>query len=148
MSSMIDSRIPRFNQAVLAAVVFVSFLIGFFWTVPLWAIFLLGGVIAGPRGNPVQALVRYLVLARLGPPSSVEDARPPRFAASLGFLFLSLSTASYLAGLHTVAWALALLVGGLAAVAALFGLCIGCELYVWIMKSKGRFLQPKSGELI
>lgn len=133
----IDSRLPRFNQAVLALVLLVSFALRFFWTVPVWAIFLLGGVVAPPKGNPVQAIFTYAIKPRLGPPKSVKDPRPLRFSASLGFVFLSGSTLAYLGGLPTVAWALALLVAFLATVAAVFDICVGCEFYVRLMRAGG-----------
>ncbi len=140
--TMIDSRVPRVNQAVLASVIAVSFLFRFFWTIPVWALFLLGGVLAGPKGNPVQAIFAYVIKPRLKPPTSLEDPRPPRFAASLGFLFLAASTVAFLAGLSGLAWGLALLVAALATIAAAFNLCVGCEIYVLIMRSRGRFKDP------
>jgi hypothetical protein len=139
---LIDSRLPRFNQAVLSIVILVSFVTKFFWTIPLWALFLLGGVVAGPKGNPIQALFAYVIKPRLRPPRSMEDPRPPRFAASLGFAFLVGSTAAYLGGLEVIAWGLALLVAALAAVAAIFNICVGCEVYVAIMRARGRLNGP------
>ncbi len=140
---MIDSRLPRVNQAVLAAVLLASFVADFFWTVPVWAAFLLGGVIAGPKGNPVQAVFAYLVKPRIGPPRSLEDPRPPRFAATLGFIFLAASSLlHFLAEWDSVAWGLALTVAALASIAAVFNICVGCELYVLIMRARGGFRNP------
>ncbi len=141
--AMIDSRLPRVNQAVLAAVLLASFVADFFWTVPVWAAFLLGGVIAGPKGNPVQAVFAYLVKPRIGPPRSLEDPRPPRFAATLGFLFLAASTLlHFVAHWEWAAWGLALTVAALASIAAVFNICVGCELYVLIMRARGGFSKP------
>jgi hypothetical protein len=71
----------------------------------------------------------------IGPPRELEEAGPPRFANTLGFVFLTIaSVAAFafdpsLAG-GWVAWGLALVVSGLALLAAVTGLCVGCELYV------------------
>jgi hypothetical protein len=68
----------------------------------------------------------------VGPPRELEEAAPPRFANTVGFVVLSAAALAWYAfGLAWVAWGLALLVSALALLAAVAGLCVGCELYVW-----------------
>lgn len=138
----IDSRMPRFNQGVLALALLVAFMAQVFWIVPVFGAFLLAGVLGGPKANPVMALYMSLIKPRLGPPKKIEDPRPPRFAAAVGSVVLLASTAAYLLGTKVIAWALALVVAALAALASVSGLCIGCEIYVAIMRWRGRLQGP------
>lgn len=82
----------------------------------------------GRQGNlPVLAFDAFL-RPRLGQ-GRLEDARPPRFAAGVGAAFLAAAVAAAWAGAGALAWSLALLVGGLALLAAATGFCLGCWIY-------------------
>jgi hypothetical protein len=79
----------------------------------------------------------------IGPPRELEEAGPPRFSNTLGFVFLTAaSLAFYLPDepIETVAWGLGLVVSALALLAATTGLCVGCELYVFARRlaTRGR----------
>jgi len=69
-----------------------------------------------------------LVQPRFGE-GPIEDARPPRFANQVGFAVLAAATLAHVVGLTALGTALGLLVAVLAALAAVTGLCVGCELY-------------------
>ena len=69
-----------------------------------------------------------LVQPRFGE-GPIEDARPPRFANLVGVVVLGSASVAHAVGLTTLGWALALLVAGLALLAAATGLCAGCEIY-------------------
>jgi len=126
----IDPRGPRFNQAVLAVALLSAFLLDVPLVVPVFAVVLFLGAAFGPRYGPFLALFRVAIRPRLGPPGELEDPRPPRFAASLGVVFLAAATVALASGATGVGWALALLVAALAALAATTGVCIGCEVYL------------------
>lgn len=126
----IDPRGPRLNQAVLATGLAVGFLLGWWPVAPLFAVVLGLGVVLGPPANPVLLAFGHLVAPRLGPPTELEDPRPPRFAAAVGVAFLLAATAAFLGGLSALGWVLTLVVAALAALAAATGLCVGCEVYL------------------
>jgi hypothetical protein len=126
----IDPRGPRFNQAVLATALLVGFLADWRPVVPLFALVLLAGAALGPKYGPFLALYGKVFRPRLGPPKEMEDPRPPRFAASVGVLFLGAGTAAFAAGHPGVGWGLALIVAALAALSATTGICVGCEIYL------------------
>jgi len=65
----------------------------------------------------------------LGPPGTREPAAPHRFAKILGATGTTAATAFLIAGFTTVGFAIAAIVGLLAALAALTGLCVGCKMY-------------------
>lgn len=131
---MVDPRQPRLGQAITGAVLLGGFVLDAPVVLPILAVVLGAASILGPRFNPYAYLFRTLRRAgALGPPREMEEAAPPRFANTLGFVFLSVAAmAAY--GLDSpgrwLAWILALLVAGLALLAAVTGLCVGCELYV------------------
>jgi hypothetical protein len=133
----IDPRGPRTNQAVLAGVLILAFLTGQAWVVPVFAVVLFLGAALGPRYGPVLRFYQVVIRPRLGPPAHLEDPRPPRFAATVGVVFLVVSAASLAVGAAALGWALALVVAALAALAAVTGLCVGCEMYVWWVRLRG-----------
>lgn len=133
----IDPRGPRTNQAVLAVALVSAALTGQQWVVPVFAVVLFLGAAFGPRYGPVLRLYQALIKPRLGPPAHLEDPRPPRFAATVGVVFLVASTLSFLLGADAVGWGLALVVAALAGLAAVTGLCVGCEMYVWFVRLRG-----------
>lgn len=130
---MIDPRGPRFTAAVtlvlLAAALLVPTPVAVA-IVALQAAFFLAGVTLGVQRTPTALVFRTLVRPRLSPPAALEDARPPRFAQGVGLAFTLVALIAFAAGAVLVAQVAI----GFAVVAALlnavFGLCLGCELYL------------------
>jgi hypothetical protein len=142
----IDPRQPRLGQGITGTVLLVGFVLDWPFVLPLLAVLLGAASLLGPRFNPYAHLFRWLrQRLPLAPPDQLEEPAPPRFANTLGFLFLSAATIAYfafdppLAG-GWVAWALGLMVAALALLAAGTGLCVGCEFYVWARRvaTRGR----------
>ena len=133
----IDPRGPRTNQAVLACALVLGFLTGQWLVVPVFAVVLLLGAAFGPQWGPVLRVYSSLIKPRLAPSHELEDPRPPRFAAAVGVVFLGASTIAFLLGAPVVGWTLGLIVAVLAAAAATTGLCIGCEIYVLLIRLRG-----------
>ncbi len=129
---MVDPRQPRFGQTVTGAVLLVGFVLDWPAVLPTIGAILAAASIFGPKANLYAYLFRAARRAnRIGPPSELEESGPPRFANTLGFIVLALATvAHYGFGAEAVAWSLALLVSALALLAAIAGLCVGCELFV------------------
>lgn len=117
---MIDSRLPRFSQALQAAGLALAFLFEARWVVVVLAVVLVAAALGGPRLNLFAYLYRSLPI----PPGEPEPAAPPRFAQTLGAGFLAIaSIALYTARPDTsvwwtLGWGPALLVAVLAALAA------------------------------
>jgi hypothetical protein len=99
----------------------------------LTALLFLWGVL-WPRTAPWGVLYRTAVQPRLTPPTELEDPRPPRFAQGVGLLVVGIGLVLHLAGIP-----LALpIAAGAAFVAAflnaVFGLCLGCQLYLLLQR--------------
>lgn len=134
----IDARGPRVGAGITAVLLAATLLLGTSTaaTVLLAVIVALFAVGAarGAHGS-VQGLVyRRLVQPRLAPPTELEDPRPPRFAQLVGLI---ITGGGLVLGLVGVAAAVPV-AAGLALVAAflnaVFGLCLGCELYLLILR--------------
>ena len=92
------------------------------------------GAVVGISHTPYSWLFKTLVRPRLAPPKELEDAAPPRFAQGVGLAFAVVALGGYLAGvdlLGAVATGFALAAAFLNAV---FGLCLGCEMYLLIRR--------------
>lgn len=133
----IDPRGPRFNQAVLTVALLGAFLLDARIVVPVFAVVLLLGAAFGPRYGPFLRLYAEVIKPRLAPPADLEDPRPPRFAAAVGVAFLAAATLAFAAGATAVGWTLALVVAALAGLAAITGICVGCEIYVLLARRRG-----------
>jgi hypothetical protein len=133
----IDPRGPRFNQAVLASALLLAFVFDARWVVPVFAVMLFAGAAFGPRYGPFLRLYGEVIRPRLQPPAELEDPRPPRFAAAVGVGFLAAASIAFALGASAVGWTLALVVAGLAALAAVTGICVGCEIWLGYARWRG-----------
>jgi hypothetical protein len=144
---MVDPRQPRLGQGITGVVLLVGFLLDAPVVLPVLAVILALASLGGPAMNIYGWIFRGIRSAGwLGPPRELEEAAPPRFSNTLGFVFLtSASLAQYLPDdpLRTVAWGLGLLVSALALLAATTGLCVGCELYVFARRLATRGRVPR-----
>ena len=146
----IDPRGPRFAAGITALLLLVDVFLGL--TTPIGATvaeraaepaFLLLVVIAllflwgvlSPRTAPWGALYRALIQPRLKPPTDLEDPRPPRFAQGVGLFVVTIGLILHLAG---VPWALPIAAAAAFVAAflnAVFGLCLGCQLYLILQRA-------------
>ena len=125
--------LPRFDQGLLALVL-VS---GFVFSAPL--VIPVVGVVAAvsawrPEISPVPRLITALIEQRLGADAleSVEGdgyPAPWRTAAALLAAILAVGTLVLVVGDKAAAWAFGLPAAGLAALASVGGLCVGCQIH-------------------
>lgn len=98
------------------------------------ALLFVWGVVS-PRTAPWGVLYRRVIQPRLSPPTAFEDPRPPRFAQGVGLVVTAAGLLLHLAG---VPWALPI-AAAMAFVAAflnaVFGLCLGCQLYLLLQRA-------------
>jgi uncharacterized protein DUF4395 len=135
-TDVIDARGPRTNQAVIGALALVAFLTGAEWLPAVLAGQLVIGLVFG-RQFCLPCLLYFEVIQPRFGEGPVEDARPPRFANMVGVAFLGAATVAFLAGATAVGWVLTLIVAALALLAAVTGLCAGCELYRLTARLRG-----------
>jgi hypothetical protein len=134
---VIDSRAPRTNQAVVGLVSVLAVATGWWWLLALLALQLAVGLTFGRRFCLACVAYFELIQPRFGE-GPLEDSRPPRAANVVGLVVLSSAAVAYAAGLHTLGVWLGILVGSLALLAAVTGLCTGCEAYRLGCRLRGR----------
>jgi hypothetical protein len=133
---VIDSRAPRFNQAVVGTVSAAGAIFGWPLAWALMAAQLLVGLTLGRRFC-VQCVAYFLLIQPRFGEGELEDSRPPRLANMIGFGFLTAASVAWWAGSPAAGTAIALLVAFLALLAATTGFCAGCELYRLTARLRG-----------
>ncbi|MYS89145.1 MULTISPECIES: DUF4395 domain-containing protein [Streptomyces] len=126
----IDARGPRFGAAVTTVVLAVVLVTGNAWLLAWQTLAFLLGAAGGVTRSPYGLLFAKAVRPRLGPPTAFEPPEPPRFAQAVGLVFAGLGLVGYSLG---PGW-LGLAATGAALAAAflnaVFGYCLGCEMYL------------------
>jgi Domain of unknown function (DUF4395) len=125
---VIDSRAPRFNQAVIGTLSALAVALGWWWLLALLAAQLVIGLSFGRR-YCLPCLAYFELVQPLVGEGQLEDSRPPRFANLVGAGVLTGGTLAYLLGADALGVALGLLVAALALLASITGFCAGCEAY-------------------
>ena len=140
--NQIDPRGPQFN-AVLTSLVLALSLVTAPGAVAVALLAVQGllfaaGALLGVQRTPAAWLFRSFVRPRLSAPAHLEDPEPPRFAQTVGLAFAVVGLLGYALG----APLLGIVATGFALVAALlnavFGFCLGCELYLLLRRATGR----------
>jgi Domain of unknown function (DUF4395) len=130
----IDPRGPRFG-AVITTFVFIAVLItASTWLLVAQAVVFGIAALFGMRYAPYGLIFRWLVRPRLGPPAELEDEAPPRFSQGLGLVFAVIGVIGYATGATPLGIAAASCGLIAAFLNGAFGLCLGCELYLFIRR--------------
>jgi Domain of unknown function (DUF4395) len=135
--TVIDSRAPRFNQAVIGVLSVVAVATGWWWLLAALAVNLGLGLSLGRRFCITCVAYFALVQPLLGE-GPLEDSRPPRVANMIGFAFLAAASVAYGLDARIAGAVLASIVAVLALVAAVTGFCTGCEAYKLAYRLTGR----------
>ncbi|MFE0510730.1 DUF4395 domain-containing protein [Streptomyces sp. NPDC058964] len=130
----IDTRGPRFGAAVTTVVLAAALITGSAWLSAWQTLAFALGAAAGVGRSPYGWVFRKAVRPRIGPPAEFESPEPPRFAQAVGFVFAGLGLVGFTLG---PGW-LGLAATGAALAAAflnaVFGYCLGCEMFLLIRR--------------
>ena len=138
---LVDPRGPRFAAVITTVVLAVVLVTGSGWLLAVQALVFALGALGGLGRSPYGWLYRTFVRPRLGPPTELEDAAPPRFAQAVGLGFALVGTAGYLGGAQRLGLAATALALAAAFLNAAFGYCLGCEVYLLLRRGQDR-LRP------
>lgn len=137
----IDPRGPRFAAAITSLLLLVDVFLALigastaaFVLLVVIALLFVWAVIS-PRTAPWGILYRALIQPRLAPPTELEDPRPPRFAQGVGLFVTAIGVLLFLVG---VPWAVPVAAAAAFVAAflnAVFGLCLGCQLYLLLQRA-------------
>lgn len=132
----VDHAAIRVNQALIIALLLISFV----FDLPLFAaavgvVMLLGTIAGKPGFFPVYRwILRPLGWVR---PDVIQDnPEPHRFAQGFGSVVVLVGFAFLLGGAVIAGWALVWLVIILASLNLFVGFCAGCAMYYWLNRLK------------
>lgn len=138
-SKGIDPRGPRVGASItavlLAAVVLLGASTAGLWLLTFIMLSFLLGTLRGAEGSWQGMLFKKFVRPRLGPPTEMEDRRPPRFAQGVGLLVTAVGVLLGFLGLLPAVPIAAAVAFVAAALNAVVGLCLGCELYLLMRRA-------------
>jgi Domain of unknown function (DUF4395) len=130
----IDPRGPRFGAFITMAMFAAVLVTGNVWVLTAQAVAFAAGALFGLPWSPYGLAYKWLVRPRLGPPGELEAAAPPRFAQAVGLVISLIGIVGYGTGVTPLGMAAAA-AGLVAAVLnGVFGLCLGCEMYLLIRR--------------
>jgi hypothetical protein len=128
--NLIDARGPRFSAVITTLVLAAALVTQSAALISIQLVVFAIGAFAGPAKTPYALLFKKFVKPRLKGEIPTEDARPPKFAQSVGLIFAVVALAGSLVSipaLFTVAVGFALFAAFLNAA---FNFCLGCEIYL------------------
>jgi hypothetical protein len=125
VSPAVDSRADRTVQGTVAVVLLAAFVFGQMWVVPVLGVLVGAGAAFGPAGSPFHRIFGAYISPRLSPATSYEDAATVRVQDVLLSALLGAATLALLISLSALAWVIALVGAGIAAVAATTGVHLG-----------------------
>ena len=139
----IDPRGPRFTAAITAFLLLVTTVLGFGGAdLAAWVLLAVvsavfaWSAIAGVRRNPFGLVFARFVRPRLAPPDELEDPRPPTFAQGVGFAVTIVGVILGAAGITAAVPIAASLAFVAAFLNAVFGYCLGCQLYLLLVRAR------------
>jgi hypothetical protein len=130
----IDARGPRFGAVITTTVLAIALVTQNKWVILAQALVFAIGAIRGPQFTPYGLIFKNFIKPRLSQPGPTEDVRPPKFAQTVGLLFAITGTVGAFTGvdlLFTIAVGAAL---GAAFLNAAFNYCLGCEMYLLLIR--------------
>ena len=131
---LIDARGPRYSAGItsvvlaLALITESSYVIGF-----QFAVFL-SAVLFGLRRSIYGFIYRNLIQPRLNGVVPSEDQRAPRFAQLIGALFAFIALLGGVSGTSAVFLIATSFALGAAFLNAAFGFCLGCQIYLILLR--------------
>jgi len=136
LRARVDPRLLRFSAGATAGVLAVVMLVvdvarplGLGLLASQAAVFGFTAFVSFQWSLWAQIYARF-IWPRIGAPTELEDARPPRFAQAIGFVFTALALIFFVVGVDVAGYSLTALAFALSALNASTGLCLGCKAYL------------------
>jgi hypothetical protein len=131
----IDPRGPRFGALITMVVFAIVLITSSVWLLAAQAVVFAAGAVLGLGRSPYGMIYRRLVRPRLGPPGELEPEAPPRFAQAVGLVISIVGIIGYAIGLRPLGMTAAALGLAAAVLNGVFGICLGCEMYLLIRRT-------------
>jgi hypothetical protein len=136
--TLIDVRGPRFSATITVIVLAIALATQNAWVLALQGVVFAIGAIRGPQFTPYAFIFKRIVKPLLRGEAVTEDSRPPQFAQTVGFLFALVGLLGAAIGsvpVFSIAVGFALAAAFLNSV---FNYCLGCEMYLLVLRIRTR----------
>lgn len=131
----VDSRTDRVAQAAFGVVLLAAFVFRLTWVVPIVALFLAVGALAGPEGNVAHKAFEKWILPRLpantvSPADRTVSVATVRAQDALIAAVLAVATVAFVLGIGPIGWVLVLA----AAVVVILAATIRLHVADWVRR--------------
>jgi hypothetical protein len=130
----VNEKAARSVAGLVVVLAAATLLTGAWWlTVPL-ALGFWARVLSGPTLSPFGRLATQVIAPRLGAPKYVSGP-PKRFAQGMGAAMSTAAAVLALAGAHTAATVVLLVLIAAATLESVFAICLGCQAFGLLMRA-------------
>jgi len=131
---IIDARGPRYSAGITTVVLSLALITESVYVIGFQFAVFLSAVLFGLRKSIYGFIYRGLIQPRLKGPVQSEDQRAPRFAQFIGALFAFVALLGGVTGNSSVFLIATSFALGAAFLNAAFGFCLGCQMYLILVR--------------
>ena len=135
---LIDARGPRFGAAITTVVLAAALATSNVWFIVVQALVFAIGAFKGPQFTPYAFIYKTFVKPRLKGEVPVEEVKPPQFAQKVGLLFALVAIVGALLGIEALVIGAVSMALGAAFLNAAFNFCLGCEIYLLLLRARSK----------
>ena len=134
----IDARGPRFSASITTIVLATALVTHNVWVLVAQGLVFLIGATFGPQFTPYGLLFKNIIKPRLQKEAPTEDVRPPKFAQSVGLIFALVGIFGTVVDRSLIFAAATSFALAAAFLNAAFNYCLGCEMYLILVRTTTR----------
>ena len=134
----IDARGPRFSATITTIVLATALVTHNVWVLVAQGLVFLIGATRGPQFTPFGLFFKNVVKPRLKKEAPTEDVRPPKFAQSVGLIFALVGIFGAVVDRSLIFAAATSIALAAAFLNAAFNYCLGCEMYLLLVRTTTR----------
>jgi len=134
----IDARGPRFSASITTIVLATALVTHNVWVLAVQGLVFLIGATFGPQFTPYGLLFKNFIKPRLKKIAPTEDVRPPKFAQSVGLIFALVGIFGAVVDRSLIFAAATGFALAAAFLNAAFNYCLGCEMYLILVRTTTR----------
>jgi hypothetical protein len=134
----IDARGPRFSATITTIVLATALVTHNVWVLVAQGLVFLIGATFGPQFTPYGLLFKNVIKPALKKEAPTEDVRPPKFAQSVGLVFALVGIFGAVVDRSLIFAAATGFALAAAFLNAAFNYCLGCEMYLILVRTTTR----------
>ena len=138
VSTLIDARSPRFGAAITTVVLAAALATSNVWFIVVQALIFAIGAFKGPQYTPYAFIYKKAIKPFLKGEVPVEEVKPPQFAQKVGLLFALVAIVGALLGIEALVIGAVSMALGAAFLNATFNFCLGCEIYLLLLRARSK----------